>query len=81
MIDFAGQTLAGMEPTAKIDAMVSASAGAISNVRTKYNPDTRGWRVFFELTPDSTNRADLRCFLKSEHDVLSETWSYQWNGR
>lgn len=81
VIDFAGQTLAGMDPTAKIDAMVSASAGTVSNVKTQYNPDTRGWRVFFELTPDATNHADLRCFLKSDHDVLSETWSYQWNGK
>lgn len=80
VIDFAGMNLKGLDAEAPVDAMVSASSGSIVNIVAQKNPYTEGWRVFFELVPESDQPVDLRCFLKLGTDVLSETWSFQWMG-
>jgi glucans biosynthesis protein len=78
VVDFAGEALAGLPPETPVDAVVSASSGTLSRPVVQPNPQTKGWRLFFELTPVGNAPVDLRAFLRNGNDVLSETWSFQW---
>lgn len=78
MIDFVGATLTPLPPTAPVDAMVWISAGELRNIVAHHNPITKGWRVFFEMLPHDAETVEMRCYLRSGKDVLSETWNYQW---
>ncbi|MFZ1326876.1 MAG: glucan biosynthesis protein G [Candidatus Contendobacter sp.] len=78
VIDFGGENLAKLAPEAPVAAVVSSSTGQIENVVVQANPQTQGWRLSFELTPQGETPAELRGFLKLGEDVLTETWSYQW---
>ena len=78
VLDFGGDTLAGLPTDPPVDALVSASSGSLSKPVVQANPETKGWRVFFELTPAGDAPVDLRAFLRNGDDVLSETWSFQW---
>ena len=79
VVDFGGSDLAHLSPETKVDAVVTTSSGTLSNKVVHVNPETKGQRLFFELTPDGNGPVDLRAFLKKGDDVISETWSYQWN--
>jgi|CXWK01.1.fsa_nt_gi glucans biosynthesis protein len=59
-------------------AEVTANPGAIGNVVVQRNPEISGIRVSFELTPESAELVELRAVLKSQDQVLSETWLYRW---
>lgn len=78
VIDFGGKSFEKLKGDAKVESVVSASLGKILHLVTQKNQFTDGWRVFFELEPDGNETIELRCFLKSGADVLTETWSYQW---
>lgn len=78
VVDFGGQTLAGLPPDTPLDAVVTASSGTLSKSVVQYNPETKGWRLFFELTPEGSAPVDLRAYLRKGNDVLTETWSFQW---
>lgn len=77
-IDFVGPTLSKLPPDTKVEAVVSKTKGEIRNKVVQYNPYTQGWRLYFELFPGDEQDVELRAFLRHEHDVLGETWSYQW---
>lgn len=78
VVDFAGDTLSKTDPETPVEAVVATTSGTISRPVTQHNPETGGWRLFFELTPDGRTPADLRAFLRHGDDVLSETWSFRW---
>mgnify|MGYP001773251805 FL=1 len=78
VVDFAGQSLAQMSPETEVEAVVTSTSGELSQPVVQWNPNTQGWRLFFELKPDGREPADLRAFLRQGQDVLSETWSYRW---
>jgi glucans biosynthesis protein len=78
VVDFAGETLARLDPSTAVEALVFTTSGQISKPVVQANPETHGWRLFFELTPDGRSPADLRAFLRNGDDVLSETWSFRW---
>ena len=79
VIDFVGEELAQLNPEEPVEIVVNASSGQVINSAVQQNPFTGGWRGFFELVPEGTSMVDLRVFLKRGPDVLTETWSYQWN--
>jgi glucans biosynthesis protein len=78
VLDFGGETLAALPTDTPVEAFVSTSSGTLSTPTVQPNPETKGWRLFFELTPDGSGPIDLRAFLRNGNDVLSETWSFQW---
>ncbi|MEY6430816.1 glucan biosynthesis protein G [Thioalkalicoccus limnaeus] len=78
VMDFVGDSLANQPPEAPVEAVVSASSGALSDAVAQPNPEINGWRLFFELTPDGDTPVDLRAFLRKGPDVLTETWTYHW---
>jgi glucans biosynthesis protein len=78
VIDFAGGRLHNLSPDTTVEAVITASAGTIDNQTVHRNPFIDGWRVFFDVKPTGSTPVELRCFLKSGEDTLTETWSYQW---
>ena len=81
VLDFGGKTLETLTPEAPVEAVVNTSSGKIRSIAVQQNGITNGQRVTFELIPDNRNSAELRTFLKSQDNVLSETWSYHWEPR
>ncbi len=57
---------------------VDASAGTVKNAVVQPNPETRGWRVSFELTPGNARLVELRARLMDGDQPMSETWLYRW---
>jgi periplasmic glucans biosynthesis protein len=80
-VDFDGTYLRSRSGDAKIEAVVSVGEGAkLTHQVVEKNPYTGLWRVAFAIRPDGTGRpVELRCFLKREPHILTETWSYLWN--
>jgi glucans biosynthesis protein len=37
------------------------------------------WRTQFDLTATGTDPVEMRCYLRSGNEVLSETWLYQYH--
>lgn len=77
VIDFTGGELPALPATLRVEAVVSASVGAVVNVNSMKIAETGGWRVFFDFDADAPT-ADLRCFLRLGGRVLTETWTYPW---
>jgi len=61
-----------------IMADVRAGDGDIANVSVQHNPAIGGQRVSFEFRPGAQQATDLRCQLKRDDQVISETWVYRW---
>jgi glucans biosynthesis protein len=78
VLDFEGDNLASLPPETPVEAVVTVSAGTLSDPVAQPNPEIQGWRLFFELTPDGGTPVDLRAFLREGEDVLGETWTYHW---
>lgn len=78
VLDFLGGSLPN-QADGQLDAIVSASRGAVLNVLTDFNEVSGGWRVSFDLSVTDEEPAELRCFLKVGDRAISETWSYQWS--
>jgi periplasmic glucans biosynthesis protein len=80
-VDFSGSYLRSRSQDTKIDPVVSVGDGAtLVHQAIQKNPINGTWRVAFAIKPDGTGRpVELRCFLKKEPDILTETWIYLWN--
>lgn len=80
-VDFDSPYLHNRQSDPAIQAIVSVGDGAMlvhqSLQKNIYNGT---WRVAFAIKPDGSGRpVELRCFLKREPHILTETWSYLWN--
>ncbi|OUD13959.1 glucan biosynthesis protein [Thioflexithrix psekupsensis] len=78
VLEFTGKKLNTLPVDTPIQGIVSASSGQLSSIVVQKNNVTEGWRLFFELEPENNKPVELRAFLKSGYDILTETWSYQW---
>lgn len=68
------------DPTIQAVLTVGPCAAQEDQLVVQKNQFTGAWRVVFELKPDGSGRpVELRCFLRKEQHVLTETWSYLWN--
>ena len=82
VIDFAGPKLAAvpedMPPLAIANCSINA---AIVDKFVVRNPFLNAWRVVLKMQPrpGNTDPVDLRCTLQQGTNILSETWTYQWN--
>jgi len=80
-IDFDSPILHNRGPDSAIEAIVSVGDGAkLVHQSVQKNTFNGTWRVAFAIKPDGTGKpVELRCFLKREPHILTETWSYLWN--
>ncbi len=78
VIDFEGPALKQLANDAKVEAVVWADGnGRIVEVNAWPNEVTGGWRSTLRLRRvDEAKPIELRAFLRSGHNTISETWSY-----
>ncbi|MGD9805770.1 MAG: glucan biosynthesis protein [Hyphomicrobiaceae bacterium] len=62
-------------------AEVHSSAGTISDLTVHANPETRGFRVSFILSPEDAELAELRLSVSPWNDRNPEIWLYRWTKR
>jgi glucans biosynthesis protein len=77
-VDFDSPIFTRMPPTARMDAIVSIdSNGEILERYLTRNEVTGGWRFVVRFRRNGGGRAvELRAYLASGDEVMSETWSY-----
>jgi glucans biosynthesis protein len=79
VIDFRGGTLGRLGDARQLDAAITASEGKVSGVSVQPLPEPASWRLTFDFKAEGSRPQELRAHLKSGADILTETWSYQWN--
>lgn len=79
-VDFDGPYLHNAAFNPGIQAVVTVGEGAkLVHQDLQKNPFNGTWRVAFALKPDGSGKpVELRCFLKRDPHILTETWSYLW---
>ncbi len=79
-VDFDGAYLRNSR-NSKIEAVVTVGKGAaLVHQDIQKNPFNGTWRVAIAIRPDGSGTpVELRCFLKREPHILTETWSHLWN--
>ena len=79
-VDFAGGNLATLGADTKVEAVIQASRGKVEIVSARPLEEINGWRAMFDLRPtdDGIEPIDLRLYLRSGSQTLTETWVYQW---
>lgn len=78
LVDFDGGQLGELGANAEIEAVVAASDGRVMNPIAAHNRFDNTWRVTFDFDPEDAESAELRLFLQSGEDVLTETWVCPW---
>ena len=80
-VDFDSPYLHNHNTDPAVEAVVSVGEGAkLIHQSLQKNTFNGSWRVAFAIKPDGTGHpVELRCFLKHEPHILTETWSYLWN--
>jgi glucans biosynthesis protein len=82
-VEFLGQSLARLPAGTLPEPVLTATRGAFSSVRVEAVPDDvpGHWRAEFDLASAGSDPVDIRLFLRSGGEVLSETWLYQYHPR
>jgi len=78
VIDFAGGGLEQLRQRFDVTPVIDASRGQVSNAYALKVVGTGRWRAAFDLEAGGEAPIDLRCFLRLEDEVLTETWLYQY---
>lgn len=82
MVEFLGGPLASLPFGVKPEAVVSASRGVFGDYRlTEAVPDNVAghWRTQFDLKVEGAEPVELRCYLKTGGQALTETWAFQYH--
>ncbi|WP_437231151.1 glucan biosynthesis protein [Planctomicrobium sp. SH661] len=84
-VDFAGEIFSKLGENPKVEPVIEASRGEveITSARPLWQVNgepVSGWRAMFDLKPtdDSTEPINIRLYLRSGGQPLTETWMYQW---
>ena len=81
MIEFKGEPLTRLAKGVIPQPILWSSRGEFSNLLTEAVPnDVPGhWRTQFDLTVTGNDPVEMRCFLRNDTEILSETWLYQYH--
>jgi glucans biosynthesis protein len=83
-VDFIGGALADLRAGAAVEPVISVSDGTVEHASARPLADGpfkgRGFRAIFDVKPrdDSSEPIDIRMYLRSPDQPLTETWMYQW---
>jgi glucans biosynthesis protein len=79
-IDFAGGGLARLGKHAKVEPVITSSRGSVEITSARPLHAVKGYRAMFDLKPaeDDHTPVDLRLYLRTDGQPLTETWNYQW---
>jgi len=78
-VDFTGAELKDAAPKG-IEPVITVSSGTFKQVEILYVEPTNTYRILFDWYPnnDSTTPVNMRMFLRTKDQTLSETWLYQY---
>ncbi|MEJ4044944.1 glucan biosynthesis protein D [Erwinia sp. SLM-02] len=78
-VDFVGGDLKAAAPKG-IEPVIEVTSGTIKQVEILFVEPINGYRILFDWYPnsDSTAPVNMRMFLRTKDDTLSETWLYQY---
>ena len=81
VVEFKGEPLSRLPMGVIPRPVLSASRGEFANILTEAVPnDVPGhWRTQFDLSAAGAEPVEMRCYLRSGDEVLSETWLYQYH--
>jgi glucans biosynthesis protein len=81
MVDFLGGSLTTIPDGGKPEPVLWASRGTFSYFNTEKVPGSIPglWRAEFDLAVDGHEPVEMRLFLRTQDQVLSETWLYQYH--
>ena len=78
VVDFEGGKLSNLAANASVKAVITVGEeGELVQQSTIKNPVTGGWRLALQVKLPKDKPLELRAFLQSDNDALTETWSYQ----
>ncbi|MCY0966443.1 glucan biosynthesis protein [Parathalassolituus penaei] len=79
-IDFEGGMLPMVGGNADIKPVISVSSGKVEITSARPNHAIQGYRAMFDVIPDadSVEPINIRVYLESNGQPLTETWMYQW---
>lgn len=78
VVDFSGGRLSALPKTAKVEPVIWVSRGQILEPAARPVHGTPYWRLNFDLAVEGQAPVDMRCFLRDDQGVLTETWLYQY---
>lgn len=79
VVDFAGGDLTLLGDNARVEPKIWASRGRIEITSARPIASTGMWRAMFDLVPDEgVAPINLRLFLSTGGQALTETWLYQY---
>jgi periplasmic glucans biosynthesis protein len=80
VVDFEGGQLPGLGDNPKLIPVISASRGRIEITSVRPLRSINGYRAMFDLalTDDSVEPINLRLYISTDGQALSETWLYQY---
>jgi len=78
-VDFVAGDLQAAAPKG-IEPVIEVSSGTIKQVEILYVEPIKGYRIQFDWYPndETTTTVDMRMFLRTQGETLSETWLYQY---
>lgn len=78
LVDFEGPSLKKLEPGTTVEPVVTADInGKVIETNVYNNRTTGGWRMTVRLRRnDSKKPVELRGYLRTNNNALTETWSY-----
>ncbi len=79
LVEFTGDPLGDPQQSQALKPMLTANPGSITAMREFPLPNTKVYRVLFELDPGNETSSELRLRLEAvDGKPLSETWLYRW---
>ena len=78
VIEIGGAKPGSLAADAPLRAEVTADQGKVQNIVAQPNPETKGWRISFELVPGNARVVELRAQLLGGEGPVSEVWLYRW---
>jgi glucans biosynthesis protein len=80
VVDFAGRKLSELAADTILRAVVSVASGPeaaeLLDQHVVKDPHTGGFRLTFQVRPQSNDPIELRAYLDKDANTLTQTWSY-----
>jgi len=78
VVDFEGGKIKTLPDSAPVKAVVTLGQnGQLIQQNVARNAVTGSWRLAFQVKPEKGKPLEMRAYLQSGKDILTETWSYQ----
>ena len=78
VVDFEGGKIKTLPDSAPVKAVVTLGQnGQLMQQNVARNAVTGSWRLAFQVKPEKGKPLEMRAYLQSGKDILTETWSYQ----